>query len=249
MNQKCKTIILLPFMSLFFFIGQSTVFSQHYYDEADSVVFDGDSAYFKFTDSEVTKYIINKRWANKTIFTEEEKKAIQDYTCEQSVPINGQLDKVKGDLSQLTPEMKRQAQLLDSATQKMTIPWDIISYRYVYTSFLLDLGFTQDQLDNCYANGTFNPKVLDKFVPGAQYTKYSFMSTTAVKNGAMIKRPIELRIRVKRGAKAAFVEPYSWVPSELELLFPRGSQLEVIGAYLSDDDKKLNIEVKLKSSD
>lgn len=74
MNQKFKNIILIPFISLFFFIGQSTVLSQHYYDEADSIVFDGDSAYFKFTDSEITKYIINKRWADKTIFTEEEKR-------------------------------------------------------------------------------------------------------------------------------------------------------------------------------
>ncbi|VTS33856.1 ADP-ribosyltransferase [Streptococcus porcinus] len=248
MNQKFKNIILIPFISLFFLIGQSTVLSQHYYDEADSVVFDGDSAYFKFTDSEITKYIINKRWADKTIFTEEEKQGLHNYTCEQSISINSQLDKVKSDLSQLTSEMKKQVEVLDNATHKMSIPWDTIVYRYVYTSFLLDLGFTQEQLDDCYVHGKFNPKVLDKFRPGVQYTKYSFMSTTALKNGAMIQRPIELRIRVNRGAKAAFVEPYSWVPSELELLFPRGSRLEVIGAYLSDNDQKLNIEVRLKAS-
>lgn len=248
MKQRVLNLLLALSCVLYLFGGQTTVFAVDHYDETDSVVFSEDAAYFKFNDSDVTKYIVNRRFAKNVVFTESEKQIMHDYTYNKATPINSSIDAVKGDIATLKPELQKEIALLDQATHKMMIPWNIIVYRYVYPSFLLDLGLTEEDLANYYVNGQFAPEILDKIVSGTLYTKHSFMSTTALKNGAMTHRPIELRIRVKRGSYAAFVEPYSYVPSELEFLFPRESKLEVIGAYVSEDHKRLNIEVNFKGS-
>ncbi|MEY8463530.1 ADP-ribosyltransferase [Streptococcus merionis] len=248
MKHRVLRLLLALSCVLSLFIGQGTVLAVGYYDETDSVVFSKDAAYFKFNDPDVTKYIVRNRFAKNVVFTEAEKQIMYDYTYNKATPINSSIDAAKGEIATLNPELQEEIALLDQATHKMTIPWDIIVYRYVYQSFLLDLGLTEEDLANYYVNGQFAPEILDRIVPGTLYTKYSFMSTTALKNGAMTHRPIELRIRVNRGSQAAFVEPYSYFPSELEFLFPRESTLEVIGAYLSEDHKRLNIEVNFKGS-
>lgn len=248
MNKKLQKLILTLLSIFFLFAGQSHVFAAYPYDETDSVVFEKDKAYFKFNDEDTTKYIVNNWWTKSIVFTEDEIKAMRGYTYDQAYPINTGIDKVKGDIEQLSPELKQQVILLDQVTHKLSIPWNIIVYRYVYETFLLELGLTQSDLDKYYKNKRFDPEILSKIKPGTPYMKYSFMSTTALKYGAMTHRPIELRLRVSRGAYAAFVAPYSYFPSELEFLFPRGVQLEVIGAYLSEDNKRLNIEVSFKGS-
>ncbi|HFX4773357.1 TPA: ADP-ribosyltransferase [Streptococcus pyogenes] len=145
-------------------------------------------------------------------------------------------------------ELRDQVAQLDAATHRLVIPWNIVVYRYVYETFLRDIGVSHADLTSYYRNHQFDPHILCKIKLGTRYTKHSFMSTTALKNGAMTHRPVEVRICVKKGAKAAFVEPYSAVPSEVELLFPRGCQLEVVGAYVSQDQKKLHIEAYFKGS-
>lgn len=248
MNRKLHKLILTLLSIFFLFTEQNHVFAIDHYDETDSVVFENNRAYFKFNDSDITNYIVNNWWTKNIVFTEAEKKIMHDYTYNQATPINTAIETVKGDIEQLSLEIKQQVVLLDQATHKLAIPWDIIVYRYVYETFLLDLGLTQSDLNQYYKDKRFDPEILSKIKSGTQYKKYSFMSTTALKYGALTHRPIELRLRVKQGSYAAFVAPYSYFPSELEFLFPRGGQLEVIGAYLSEDNKRLNIEVHFKGS-
>ncbi|MGT2933333.1 ADP-ribosyltransferase [Streptococcus catagoni] len=248
MNKRIYKLILTLLCGLFLFFGQNSIFATSPYDETESVVFEGQQSYFKFNDRDITKYIVNNRWAKNIVFTEAEKKMMYAYTYNQATPINSEIDRVKGDIKQLAPDLQEKIALLDQATHRMTLPWNIILYRYVYENFLLDIGISQSDLEKYYVNKQFNPEILREIVAGTHYSKYSFMSTTAIKDAAMAHRPIELKLRVKRGAHAAFVEPYSYFPSELEFLLPRGGQLEVIGAYLSEDKKKLNIEVDFKSS-
>ncbi|WMB27793.1 ADP-ribosyltransferase [Streptococcus didelphis] len=174
---------------------------------------------------------------------------MHDYTSSTASTINEALDAAKGDLTKLPQKLGEEVGLLDSATHKMTIPWDMIVYRYVHPQFLLDIGFSEGEYESYYKNNQFDPKILERIKPQTLYTKYSFMSTTALKNGAMTSRPIEIRLRVPRGNHAAFVEPYSAYKWENEFLFSRNGQLEVIGANLTDDKTKLLIEMQFKASD
>ncbi|WP_159560564.1 ADP-ribosyltransferase [Streptococcus halichoeri] len=246
-KKVCQLVLALGLLSALV-VGQPYSLANGPYDETESVVFEGDKAYFKFLDSDVTNTIINDRWSGKIHFTEDEKVMMNAYTYNQATPINTSIDQVKGNIQQLSPELQQAIRLLDQATHKLVIPWNIIIYRYVYADFLLDLGLTREDLTKYYKNKQFDPEVLNKIKAGTSYLKYSFMSTTAMQNAAMPHRPVELRIRVSQGAKAAYVAPYSFYPYELELLLPRQSKLEVIGATLSADRKWLNIETSLKGS-
>ncbi|HEQ1603017.1 TPA: ADP-ribosyltransferase [Streptococcus pyogenes] len=249
MLKKRYQLAIVLLLSCFSLIWQTEglveLFVCEHYERA---VCEGTPAYFTFSDQKGAETLIKKRWGKGLIYPRAEQEAMAAYTCQQAGPINTSLDKAKGELSQLTPELRDQVAQLDAATHRLVIPWNIVVYRYVYETFLRDIGVSHADLTSYYRNHQFDPHILCKIKLGTRYTKHSFMSTTALKNGAMTHRPVEVRICVKKGAKAAFVEAYSAVPSEVELLFPRGCQLEVVGAYVSQDQKKLHIEAYFKGS-
>lgn len=243
-----RTLCLFAFFLSLLVVQPSTIKAQSY-DEGQTLVFEpyGNSfkSYYKFSEPDVTKYIITNRWTSQTAFTEAEKKMMYQYTYASASPINLALDQVMGDTSQLDAQLQQSVALLDSATHKLTIPWNIIVYRYVYETFLTELGISKEDLARYYYDKTFDPQILSAIKPGTHYTKQGFMSTTAIKNAAMPHRSVELRIRVPQGSQAAFVQPYSFYPYEMELLFPRQCTLEIIGANLSDDHTRLLIETRL----
>ncbi|MEY8307841.1 ADP-ribosyltransferase [Enterococcus faecium] len=175
-------------------------------------------------------------------YTFTEKSIIYSYTYDQSSVINGSLEHVNGNIDLLPEHIREEVLSLDLSINRLQIPWDIITYRYVYEDFLLYSLVSKEQLDQFYKNKRFDPQILDIISYGTKVNKYGFMSTTVLKNGAMSHRPIELKIRLSRGNHGAYIAPYSAFPYEQELLLPRNSQLIVDGAHLENNNQRLVLD-------
>jgi C3 family ADP-ribosyltransferase len=131
---------------------------------------------------------------------------------------------------------------LDSATSKLRIPWNVITYRYVYQDFLEHLGISKEMIHRFYKDKVFNTQILSFIPSNYTYTKYAFMSTTLLKNGAMTHRPVEIKMRSPRGNDGAYVEPFSRYLYEKELLLPQTSMLTIDGSHLENNNQKLVID-------
>ncbi|VHE84365.1 C3 family ADP-ribosyltransferase [Streptococcus pyogenes] len=189
MLKKRYQLAMILLLSCFSLVWQTEglieLFVCEHYERA---VCEGTPAYFTFSDQKGAETLIKKRWGKGLVYPRAEQEAMAAYTCQQAGPINTSLDKAKGKLSQLTPELRDQVAQLDAATHRLVIPWNIVVYRYVYETFLRDIGVSHADLTSYYRNHQFDPHILCKIKLGTRYTKHSFMSTTALKNGAMTHR-------------------------------------------------------------
>lgn len=213
-------------------------------DETESVLFDGNTAYFKFNDADVANVILSKRWMYNKTYTKFEQWALYNYTYNWASPLNNALEDVGGDVERLPEPYHKEALELDHSIDKMQVKWNMVTYRYVYVDFLKSIGFTQAMIDQYYKEKQFDPGILQQIQRGAQYEKKGFMSTTVLKNAAMPHRQIELKIRLPRGYKAAYVAPFSAHKWEAELLLPRNMRLAVANTHLEKNNTRLVIDMR-----
>ena len=87
-------------------------------------------------------------------------------------------------------------------------------------------------------------KILDTLI-SKRYKDYGFMSTTMIKNSVFQQRVVELHIKAPKQTKAAFVsiKGLAAFETQYELLFPRNKILTIEGYKISDDRKRLAIDV------
>ncbi|HER2248670.1 TPA: ADP-ribosyltransferase, partial [Streptococcus pyogenes] len=179
MLKKRYQLAIVLLLSCFSLVWQTEglveLFVCEHYERA---ICEGTPAYFTFSDQKGAETLIKKRWGKGIVYPRAEQEAMAAYTCQQAGPINTSLDKAKGKLSQLTPELRDQVAQLDAATHRLVIPWNIVVYRYVYETFLRDIGVSHADLTSYYRNHQFDPHILCKIKLGTRYTKHSFMSTT-----------------------------------------------------------------------
>jgi hypothetical protein len=78
---------------------------------------------------------------------------------------------------------------------------------------------------------------------GSVQTQWGYASTSVGDQAAFAGKPVQLAIKVPKGAEASWVAPFSAVPGERELLLARGSQFYVHAAYQSGGKWIVEVEV------
>lgn len=127
MLKKRYQLAIVLLLSCFSLVWQTEglveLFVCEHYERA---ICEGTPAYFTFSDQKGAETLIKKRWGKGIVYPRAEQEAMAAYTCQQAGPINTSLDKAKGKLSQLTPELRDQVAQLDAATHRLVIPWNIV---------------------------------------------------------------------------------------------------------------------------
>lgn len=183
------------------------------------------------------------------VFTKEERDIIYEYTFGDFFMINDHLRAGKP-VSTLTEEQKSKVKKLDEALSKTYIFDNFIVYRYERLGFLSRLIKEETVFSQIYKGGAFlggAEKILDTLI-SKRYKDYGFMSTTMIKNSVFQQRVVELHIKAPKQTKAAFVsiKGLAAFETQYELLFPRNKILTIEGYKISDDRKRLTIDVQMQ---
>ncbi len=183
------------------------------------------------------------------VFTKQEQEIIYEYTFGDFFMINDHLRAGKP-VSTLTDVQKSKVAQLDEALSKTYIFDNFIVYRYERLAFLLRLIKEEVVFSQVYKGGVFledAEKVLDTLVT-KRYQDYGFMSTTMIKNSVFQDRVVELHIKAPKQTKAAFVsiKGLAAFETQYELLFPRNKILTIESYKISDDRKRITINVQMQ---
>lgn len=202
----------------------------------------------EFTDlTEATK------WGNKLIskakYSSSEKQIIYEYT-KNSSPFNQPLRSAEGDITKLTPVLQDKVRKLDSTIFKTSTPESVYVHRLLNLDYLQIVnGFTREDMYVLQqtTNGEYSEEVvskLNRLMNSRIYRENGYSSTQLVKGAAMAGRPIELKLMLPSGTKAAYIDSpqLTAYPGQQEILLPRGTEYNVGSVKLSDNKRRIIIE-------
>ncbi|HHQ8409039.1 TPA: ADP-ribosyltransferase, partial [Staphylococcus aureus] len=192
-------------------------------------------------------------WGNKLIkqanYSSKDKEAIYNYT-KYSSPINTPLRSSQGDISNFSADLQEKILRLDRLISKSSTSDSVYVYRLLNLDYLSSVkGFSSEDLELLYKteNGKYNEelvKKLNNIMNSKIYTEYGYSSTQLVKGAALAGRPIELKLQLPKGTKAAYIDSKNLTayPGQQEILLPRGTDYTINTVKLSDDHKRILIE-------
>ncbi|AJC95801.1 ADP-ribosyltransferase [Staphylococcus hyicus] len=192
-------------------------------------------------------------WGNKLIkeanYSSSDKTAIYEYTKNSSV-LNEPLRNSNGLIDNLSPTLQDKIRKLDSVINKTSTPEQIIVHRLLNLDYLTSIdGFTDEDFHNLQNtnDGKYDKQIVNKLhnmMNSKIYRENGYSSTQLVKGAALAGRPIELKIELPKGTKAAYIDSKDLTayPGQQELLLPRGTEYAINKVYLSDDEKRIIIE-------
>lgn len=182
-------------------------------------------------------------------WTMEEKKQLYEYTA-FSDRFNVKMRKGKE---------SQEADTLANALNKTSLPADMITYR----------GTNREGINKFLQLEDSNPEEIyskRNEIIGKTFSDKGFTSTTTDKNSFFVDKNTEVvyNIKVPKGTKAAYVEPFShygeteerlnWkgqikrgtpVGEEAELLLQRNTSFKIAGIKLSDNKKQITIDMEV----
>ncbi|MGT3737253.1 ADP-ribosyltransferase [Staphylococcus aureus] len=191
-------------------------------------------------------------WGNKLIkkagYSSNDKRAIYEYTKDSS-KINGPLRAAGGDINKLDSTVQEKVRRLDLSISKSTTPESVYVYRLLNLDYLTSIvGFTSEDLHKLQQtnNGQYDENLVRKLnnvMNSRIYREDGYSSTQLVSGAAMGGRPIELRLELPKGTKAAYVNNRELTAyyGQQEVLLPRGTEYAVGSVNLSNDKRKIII--------
>lgn len=192
-------------------------------------------------------------WGNKLIkeakYSSSDKMAIYEYTKNSSV-INEPLRKSNGSIDNLPPLLQEKILKLDNVVNKTSTPDQLIVHRLLNLDYLTSIdGFTNEDFHNLQNknDGKYDKQVVNKLnniMNSKIYRENGYSSTQLVKGAALAGRPIELKLELPKGTKAAYIDSKDLTayPGQQELLLPRGTEYAINKVYLSENEKRIIIE-------
>lgn len=95
-------------------------------------------------------------------------------------------------------------------------------------------------------NGQYNEALVSKLnnlMNSRIYRENGYSSTQLVSGAALAGRPIELKLELPKGTKAAYIDSKELTayPGQQEVLLPRGTEYAVGSVKLSDNKRKIII--------
>ncbi|MDT1967316.1 Epidermal cell differentiation inhibitor [Staphylococcus aureus] len=192
------------------------------------------------------------KWGNKLIkqakYSSDDKIALYEYTKDSS-KINGPLRLAGGDINKLDSTTQDKVRRLDSSISKSTTPESVYVYRLLNLDYLTSIvGFTNEDLYKLQQtnNGQYDENLVRKLnnvMNSRIYREDGYSSTQLVSGATVGGRPIELRLELPKGTKAAYLNSKDLTAyyGQQEVLLPRGTEYAVGSVELSNDKKKIII--------
>lgn len=177
----------------------------------------------------------NRHWSPEK-WTAAERKAMKDYTGN----LYRGLNKTGRDLGPQATDAANwgsyahTVRAIDAGMPKQPIPEDVILHR--------GLGADSFIIDGRQTTSADTALILDR-IAGTVQVDWSFMSSSVGNQAAFGYMPIQMKIRAPAGTRAAYVQAFSKVGSELEMILDRGQHYYVHAAYESHGKVILEVEI------
>lgn len=155
--------------------------------------------------------------------TPEEYEALRGYTLMDYDNINAVL---RGVESAYTGKNAEYVPLISQALQKNPTPEPIMVYRGTSTACL----------------GEYQHLPLDQ-LKGKVISEKAFMSTSLLESSSF-RSPVKMHIEVPEGSHAAYLESFTQVKGEYEMLFDKNQSMLIKDAYMEDGVLQLHVRIR-----
>ncbi|MBE2129670.1 Epidermal cell differentiation inhibitor [Staphylococcus schweitzeri] len=244
MSLKMKNTII-KFLSTFIVLSSISLIDTSFSSKYNKISIAAEAKNF-------TDLVEATKWGNSLIksakYSSKDKMAIYNYT-KNSSPINTPLRSANGDVNKLPENIQEQIRQLDSTISKSVTPDSVYVYRLLNLDYLSSItGFTREDLHMLQQtnNGQYDEALVSKLnnlMNSRIYRENGYSSTQLVSGAAVAGRPIELKLELPKGTKAAYIDSKELTayPGQQEVLLPRGTEYAVGSVKLSDNKKKIII--------